>query len=99
MVHSLMDAGEMKAQVFTQVDGQPELLGIISREQDLVIEGQTISLGEVKRYSGLVIYNRPHAPILVIGCLAMLFGLVWHFYHRHRDRRTKARRNPRLGLE
>jgi hypothetical protein len=99
MVHSLMDADEMKAQVFTQVDGQPELLGIISREQDLVIEGQTISLGEVKRYTGLEIYNRPHAPILVIGCLAMLFGLVWHFYHRHRDRRIKTRRNPGLGLE
>ena len=42
---------------------------------------------KVKRYTGLAIYNRPHAPILVIGCLAMLFGLVWHFYFRHRDRK------------
>ncbi len=27
--------------------------------------------------------------MLVIGCLAMLFGLVWHFYFRHRDRSQK----------
>jgi hypothetical protein len=99
MIHSLMDAGETAAQVFTMIEGQPELLGLVSREQGLVIEGQTISLGEVKRYTGLEIYNRPHAPILAIGCLAMLFGLVWHFYHRHRDRRSKTDWNPRLDLE
>ena len=24
---------------------------------------------------------------LVAGSLLMMFGLVWHFYHRHRDRK------------
>ena len=88
MAHSLMDRGKLKAQIFTKVDDQIELLGIISREQGLEIDGNSVSLGAVKRYTGLVIYNRPHAPILVIGCLAMLFGLVWHFYFRHRDRKS-----------
>ena len=86
MAHALMDTGELTAQVFTMVDEQMTLLGTVSREQSLEIDGSFISLGAVKRYTGLHIYNRPHGPILVIGCLAMLFGLVWHFYHRHRDR-------------
>jgi hypothetical protein len=86
MTHSLMDSGELTAQVFTMVDGQMTPLGVISREQALELNGYSISLGDYKRYTGLAIYNRPHAPILVIGCLAMLFGLVWHFYFRHRDR-------------
>jgi hypothetical protein len=91
MVHSLMNAGNLSAQVFTMVDEQITPLGVISREQTLELNGYSISLGDYRRYTGLTIYNRPHAPILVIGCLAMLFGLVWHFYFRHRDR---LRRSP-----
>ena len=89
MAHSLMEAGSLTAQVFTMVDEQITPLGVVSREQDLEINGYSVALGKVKRYTGLAIYNRPHAPILVIGCLAMLFGLVWHFYFRHRDRGRK----------
>jgi hypothetical protein len=89
MAHSLMDAGELSAQVLTMVDEQMTQLGVVSRGQVLEIDGYSVALGKVKRYTGLVIYNRPHAPILVIGCLAMLFGLVWHFYFRHRDRGGK----------
>ena len=87
MAHSLMDAGELSAQVFTIVDGQMTQLGIVTREQALKINDSTVSLGVVKRYTALAIYNRPHGPVLVAGCLAMLFGLIWHFYHRHRDRK------------
>ena len=87
MVHSLMDAGKLTAQVFTMVDKQMMPLGVITQEQALELNGYSISLGDYKRYTGLAIYNRPHAPILVIGCLAMLFGLIWHFYHRHRDQK------------
>lgn len=87
MAHSLMDAGELSAQVFTIVDGQMTQLGLVSQGQALEINDSTVSLGVVKRYTALMIYNRPHGPILVAGCLAMLFGLIWHFYHRHRDRR------------
>jgi cytochrome c biogenesis protein ResB len=89
MAHSLMDAGELTAQVFTIKDEQVVPLGAVSGEQVLEVNGYTISLGVVKRYTGLSIYNRPHAPILIIGCLAMMFGLVWHFYFRHRDRSHK----------
>jgi hypothetical protein len=89
MAHSLMDAGGLSAQVLTMVDEQMIQLGVVSDEQDLEIDGHSVALGAIKRYTGLAIYNRPHAPILVIGCLAMLFGLVWHFYFRHRDRRAK----------
>ena len=47
------------------------------------------------RNTQIMAHNRPHAPILVIGCLAMLFGLVWHFYFRHRDRSQKNRGSTR----
>jgi hypothetical protein len=95
MVHSLMDAGGLSAQVFTVKNGQMTLLGVVSQEQPLEIDGRPIALGEYKRYTSLAIYNRPHAPILVIGCLAMLIGLVWHFYFRHRDRSQKNKEKQR----
>ena len=31
---------------------------------------------------------------VIAGSLAMLFGLIWHFYHRHRDRRRGNTRGP-----
>jgi hypothetical protein len=99
MVHSLMDTGELSAQVFTIADEKMIPLGIVSRDQPLDINGNSVAMGVHKRYTGLFIYNRPHAPVLVIGCLAMLFGLVWHFYFRHKDRGTKTRRNAKMGLE
>jgi len=85
MAHSLMDSGELTTQVFTIVNEQMTPLGVISQDQALELNGYNISLGQHKRYTGLLIYNRPHGPILFIGCLAMLFGLVWHFYYRHRE--------------
>ena len=95
MAHSLMETGELSARVFTIVDEKMTPLGVVSRAQGLDIDGSAIELGNVKRYTGLFIYNRPHAPILVVGCLAMLFGLVWHFYFRHRTAAKKTRRNHR----
>ena len=91
MAHRLNDEGELTAQVFTIEGEQMIPLGVVGRDQVLELNGYTVSLGVFKRYTGLSIYNRPHAPILVIGCLAMLFGLVWHFYHRHRDRKQMSR--------
>ena len=95
MVHSLMDEDNRTAQVFTIVDEQMIALGTVSEGQALQLDGYSISLGPYRRYTGLFIYNRPHAPILVIGCLAMLFGLIWHFYHRHRDRSQKNKEKTR----
>jgi cytochrome c biogenesis protein ResB len=72
------------------VDGQVTLLGMVSENESLSIDDHTLSLGNIKRYTGLSIYNRPHAPVLVAGCLLMMFGLVWHFYFRHRDRKKDS---------
>lgn len=89
MAHSLMGASDFSAQVFTMVDEQMVPLGVVSKEQQLEIDGHFVSLGNIKRYTGLFIYSRPHAWVLVLGCLAMMAGLTWHFYFRHRDRRAK----------
>lgn len=86
MAHSLMGATGLAAQVFTIENGQMTMLGTITAQQPLELEGYTVQLGRTARYTGLQVYNRPQAPLLVAGSLAMLFGLVWHFYHRHRDR-------------
>ena len=88
MAHGLEEDGELKAQVFTRKDDQVELLGVVESGRDLAVEDHSIALGSVRRYTGLSIYNRPHAPVLVAGCLVMMLGLVWHFYFRHRDRKT-----------
>ena len=99
MAHSRMDTGEPSVQIFTRENEQVTPLGIVNREQTLELNDNSIKLGAVKRYTGLMIYNRPHGPILVIGCLAMMFGLVWHFYFRHRDRRVKSRQNSNVGIK
>lgn len=89
MAHSLMDTGTLTAEIFTITDEQMISLGVLKENRPLELKGHSIALGRYKRYTGLSIYNRPHAPVLVIGCLAMLFGLIWHFYHRHRDRKVR----------
>lgn len=96
MAHSLMDNGGLAARVFTIVDAEMMPLGVVSQDRTLELNGYTISLGQYKRYTGLSIYSRPHAPVLLIGCLAMLFGLVWHFYFRHRDRGQKNKEKPQM---
>lgn len=89
MAHALVENDEPAVQVFTVVDGVMAPLGIINRGQSVSVNGSPVALGDVKRYTGLIIYNRPHAPVLIAGSLMMLFGLVWHFYFRHRDRKTR----------
>ena len=91
MVHSLMAEELRQAQVFTMQDGQMTTLGVVSDGQPLELDGYSLSLGDYKRYTGITVYNRPHGWLLLSGCLAMLFGLIWHFYFRHRDRREKNR--------
>jgi len=97
MAHSLVDTGVLTAEIFTLVDEQMNSLGMVTERQALDLNGYSITLGQYKRYTGLSIYNRPHMPILVIGCLAMLFGLIWHFYFRHRDRKKSPRDTPPTG--
>jgi hypothetical protein len=90
MAHSVIESAGMTAQVFSMEEGQPVTLGIVGDGQELELAGYRIALGAVRRYNGLSVYNRPQSPLLVAGSLAMLFGLIWHFYHRHRDRGRAA---------
>jgi cytochrome c biogenesis protein ResB len=87
MAHSRLEGNALSAELFTMVDGQVTPLGVVGGNEELSVEGHVLSLGNVKRYTGLSIYNRPHAPVLIAGCLAMMFGLIWHFYFRYRDRK------------
>jgi len=92
MAHSLMGTGDFSAQVFTMVDEKMVPLGVVSKKQQLEVDGHSVALGNIKRYTGLFIYSRPHAWVLVLGCLAMMAGLTWHFYFRHRDRSVRRNR-------
>jgi hypothetical protein len=94
MVHSVMGEGAFSAQAFTILGDSMEPLGTITSQTPLELDGYTVALGELRRYTGLSVYNRPHGPWLLAGCLAMLFGLVWHFYFRYRDRRNERGGGP-----
>jgi len=85
MAHRVGDESGQLVQVFTLEDRQPKLLGVIDTDAELEFERSKIRLGAFKRYTGVAVYNRPHMPMLVVGVLLMLAGLVWHFYHRYRD--------------
>lgn len=86
MVHSLMESGGKFAQVLQREGNQVVVLGNVGEGQVIELEGYTVSMGDVRRYTGLVVYNRPHGPVLVAGSVILMFGLLWHFYFRHRDR-------------
>ena len=60
-------------------------------DEELEIEGHSVTLGAIRRYTGMQVYNRPHEWVLVLGSLLMFLGLVWHFYFRHRDRRRAGK--------
>jgi hypothetical protein len=91
MTHSVVTGESPTADFFTIEDDVMKPLGTISKEQPLVIDGNTITLGPVKRYTAMQVYNRPQEPVLVAGM--MFLGLVWHFYFRHRDRRREGKRD------
>lgn len=91
MAHSRLEGNALSAEIFTMVDGQVTPLGVVGGNEELSIDDHVLSLGNVKRYTGLSIYNRPHAPVLIAGCLAMMFGLIWHFYFRYRDRKNVSK--------
>ena len=87
MTHSVVTGESPRAEFFTIEDDEMIPQGVASREQPLVIEGNSLSLGPVVRYTGMQVYNRPQGSILVLGSILMFVGLVWHFYFRHRDRK------------
>lgn len=85
MAHLNPNSEEQSVQIFTMVEGRPQLLGEMKIGQGLTIGGVEARFASARRYTGVVLYNRPHMPLLVAGSLLMLAGLLWHFYYRYRD--------------
>jgi hypothetical protein len=87
MTHSVIPGEVPRAELLSLEDGEMASLGFVARDQALTMQGYEVSLGPVKRYTGLKVYNRPQEPVLLLGSALMFAGLVWHFYFRHRDRK------------
>ena len=85
LVHPVSTAGVAGAQILTMKNGKPEVLDVLEPGGHLQIGQSQVRLGEFRPYTSISVYNRPHMPLLVIGSLMMLAGLMWHFYHRYRD--------------
>lgn len=87
MTHSIV-TGEMPEAEFFTIDGDKmTTLGYVRKDKPLEIEGYSLTLGPVKRYTGMQVYSRPQEPLLLLGSILMFAGLVWHFYFRHRARK------------
>ena len=84
IVHQLSKSRDSRFEVLGFIDGQPQSLGMFARHEPLLVDGYTILLGDVKRYTRLKIYQRPQMPVLLIGFLITLFGLTWHFFFREK---------------
>jgi len=93
MAHNLVRGEPRQAELFTIKDGTKISLGVVHSDRPLEIKGYILSLGPVKRYTGMQVYNRPQEPILTLGSILMFAGLVWHFYFRHRDRKRGEQRD------
>lgn len=93
MTRSIVTGESQEAEFFIFEDDRMTSLGVLRREQPLVIEGNSLSLGQVKRFTGMHVYNRPQEPLLVLGSILMFAGLVWHFYFRHRERKHNQMRD------
>lgn len=91
MTHGRMTGENPEIEIFTKEGEALESLGTVRKGESLELERYQVSLGSVRRYTGMQVYNRPQEPILVLGSILMFVGLVWHFYFRHRDRRREGR--------
>jgi cytochrome c biogenesis protein ResB len=91
MTHGVQGVEAREIEIFTMEDSAVLPLGLLTDDQSLSIDEYEVSLGPVKRYTAMKVYNRPQEPVLVIGSVLMFAGLVWHFYFRHRDRRREGR--------
>lgn len=93
MTHNIMTGDIQEAELFTIEDNKMTSLGFARQEQALMIDGYAVSLGLVRRYTGMQVYNRPQEPLLVLGSILMFIGLVWHFYFRYRERKQEEKRD------
>jgi hypothetical protein len=93
MSHGVMSGVPPKADIFTIEGDGVTSLGTVMEGRSLTLDGYEVSLGQVKRYTGMQVYNRPQESVLILGSVLMFLGLVWHFYFRHRDRRRERSNN------
>lgn len=93
MSHGVMSGVPPKADIFTIEGDGVTSLGTVMEGRSLTLDGYEVSLGQVKRYTGMQVYNRPQESVLILGSILMFLGLVWHFYFRHRDRRRERSNN------
>jgi cytochrome c biogenesis protein ResB len=91
MTHSLTSGPARQAEIFTIEGDELRTYGNATQEQALEVEGHEVTLGAIRRYTGMQVYNRPQEPVLVLGSVLMFLGLVWHFYFRHRDRKREGK--------
>ena len=93
MTRSAVTMESPEAEFFIVEDTKMTSLGVLRREQPLEIDGNSLSLGQSRRFTGIHVYNRPQEPLLVLGSILMFAGLVWHFYFRHRERKHSEKRD------
>jgi cytochrome c biogenesis protein ResB len=68
------------AEVFLlQQDGTSRSLGFAKQKEPLKFGAWSFSVANVRRYTGVHIYSRPAIPILLVGVLTLLVGLVGYF--------------------
>jgi len=85
LAHALETGGQREVQLLRLVDGRPQVFAVLGPGDTAELGGYEIRLGAFKPYTAMSVYNRPHMPLLVIGTLMMMAGLIWHFYHRYRN--------------
>ena len=91
MSHGVMSGDAPQVDIITMEGDAVTSLGTVMEGRSLTLDGYEVSLGPVKRYTGMQVYNRPQETILVLGSLLMFAGLVWHFYFRHLDRKREGK--------
>ncbi|MBI3000121.1 MAG: cytochrome c biogenesis protein ResB [Deltaproteobacteria bacterium] len=68
------------AEVFLlQEDGSGRSLGFARRTEPLTFGAWTISVANIRRYTGLHIYSRPEMPVLMLGVFTLVVGLIGYF--------------------
>ena len=91
MAHQAPGAPIDAAEILARSGDELESLGMVAEGVSVNVDGYEVSLGPVRSYTGIQVYNRPQEPVLLWGTVLMFAGLVWHFYFRHRDRRREGR--------
>jgi hypothetical protein len=84
MAHKVSGNSNEEVELFTLDNDQQRSLGLVTRKNELDVNSFLVRLGDVKRYTGMLVYQRPQMPILIAGFIVTMAGLIWHFYYRNR---------------